>query len=164
MIWQDCKCVVYFPLHASSRFLIALHCGGRTELGSPQPDASFDSVVMRWCGPADQSAVFFRFDPVATCELSGTLTVSGTGFVFYGPTLPNAPGDYAVGDGSSASTSGGFWCAAPQSCVTATSGTLTITEMTSTFATGSYVLVLPGNMTKTGTFTATVCNNAITCG
>jgi hypothetical protein len=142
-------------------------CGGRTGLATGQPDtvdASFDSVVLDWCGPVDQSALFFRLEPTATCTLESTIQPSGAGMVFYGMALPNGPGQYPIEDGSPGTTSSGYWCASKGACITATSGTLTLTEMTHDVAVGSWVLTLEGGVTKSGTFTATVCHNAIACG
>jgi hypothetical protein len=149
--------------------LVAVSCGGRTDLGSTQPvlgpDATIDGVVLHWCGPADQAALWFRIDPAETmCVLQkGIVKIAGVGFMFYGSALPGQPGQYAIGDGSSTSTSQGYWCTG-QDCVGATSGTLTITEMTKSFVVGAYDLVLPGGTTQTGTFTAITCDNPLTCG
>jgi hypothetical protein len=125
--------------------LLVVACGARTGLrttGDASPATELvDGIVLKGCAPNDGPAFQFSLGtPVPTCQVPGIAT--GVIVIVWSP-LPMGPGTFAIGDGSFASGSGAVVCDAKNSCLTATSGTLVLTKLSSTATSGSYTLTTP---------------------
>lgn len=149
-------------------FGLALGCGARTDLGghvAADGGPVSTGVVLNQCSPNDGLAISFilwEAGGAPTCVLVGPASVEIT---FWDPT-PATPGNYTIGDGSFSSGSLAVYCPPDGGgCVNATQGTLVLTEMTSTSASGTFSIVLSDSTIVTGTFDKLVfCNNPIMCG
>jgi hypothetical protein len=153
---------------------LCLSCGARTDLGGTRGDASAPAVtelrgaVVNDCAPNDAPAIAFPLAlpgaaVVPSCANSVVSALS-IRISIWGD-IPKGPGTYALGDGSFASGSIAVYCPLQGQCVAANSGTLVLTLLDGTSATGSFSLAMPDQTTMTGKFTAiSVCHNPLTCG
>lgn len=119
---------------------------------------------MKACAPNDGPALLLTLgvgvDAVPTCQVPGIST--GVIILIWNP-LPAAPGTFTIGDGSFASGSSAYVCSATNTCTQATGGTLVLTNITATSASGSYTLTA-GSTTSASFEDVDVCPNSEQCG
>jgi len=150
---------VIFVVAAS---LLLAACGARTGLRSTgdasTPPALVDGVVMKACAPNDGPALLFTLgkggSSAPTCQAPGVAT--GVIILIWSP-LPAGPGTFAIGDGSFASGSNAYACTADSTCTQATGGTLVLTELGTTTASGSYSLTTPSGTVSASFEDITFC-------
>lgn len=151
--------------------VFGLACGGRTQLrstlgdaGASPPAQQIGGDVLPACAPNDAPAYQFSFGtpaPVCPSSASGDSSV----LIEIWDPLPSGPGTYSFGDGSIASGGGAFVCTGPGACGAASQGTLVLTELTTTSASGSYALVMPDGTTVAASFSSVpVCSQLRMCG
>ena len=145
---------------------VVIACGARTGLrttGDAAPPAALvDGIVLKACAPNDGPALSFSLGtPVPSCQIPGI----GTGVIIliWNP-LPTGPGTFTIGDGSFTSGSSGYVCESKNTCAQASGGTLVLTELTPTSASGSYTLTTTSGTTSASFEGVAVCPNAEMCG
>jgi hypothetical protein len=119
------------------------------------------AVAFPSCAPSDGPAVTFVFAQTAACTSEGMASATADSITLYNvpsgpvmnvfaPTGPNGPG-------VAQSCHGGV-------CVAATHVIFALTSFEPGSASGSYEIQLANGTTDSGSFVATVCGNAATCG
>jgi hypothetical protein len=151
----------------ASAALLLVACGSRTGLrttGDATP-SSVGGVVLNSCAPNDAPALWFSLGAstgtsTPTCQVPGIS--AGVSILIWNP-IPQGPGTFAIGDGSFSSGSSGYVCDAAQTCGMAT-GTLVLTELTATSASGSYTLTNATQTVSASFEGIEVCASPALCG